>query len=581
MCSSDLAPPRRRKAWLWFGVAGALLLAATTLAIGWMKRDAGSAPWSGVLLEGPQMALDPRLSPDGNLLAFRAFEEAQTQVAVMKPESGNWSILTHRRDRGTVEQVSWSPDSSLVYYDRFTDVPHGVYSVPMLGGEEHLVLEDASAPEALPDGSLLVTRLVSADRGQVYCFWPDTGRLLPFPLKRPLHSAPACARAAPGGKEAFTYAAPLDAAREEPLGMYAIDLASNTARRLSFSKQDSAAPRAWAVAHDGKSLILALPSGSITRVVSVPIRGQSVGKTLFTVTSSIWYLEAGREESLFVNPVERSREVDRLSPGSTLPERIATFSVGGDVDEVLVLPDGRAVTATVGSGHPRLMVAEKGKDPVPLANTQEPTSPPMTLAGSHQMAFIIGPAPRATIAVADIVTGRINRRIAPGKGAIAGLSASANGENLYFCAGGKVWAVPSAGGEPHAVTTGDYAAVDRSGGLIVVRGAASRLRLFQVPLDGGPEREIPLDRSVPIYATHAGFFSSESIDAKGRLLLSLSPLDSWFNTLGILDTNNGSIVRVPTDTLSDHHCGVWTADGGVLYTEVRMRATLWKFAAVK
>jgi hypothetical protein len=313
-------------------------------------------------------------------------------------------------------------------------------------------------------------------------------------------------------------------------------------------------------------------------VVSIPTSGQSAGKTLFTVTSPVWYLEPGRDQSLFVNPVERPMELVRLSPGSTRPERIATFSVGGGSGELLLLPDGRAVAASVASGHARLVAVERGKDPVPLVNSQEPTEPPMTLAGPHQIAFIIGPAPHTTIAIADITTGRISRRIAPAKGDIVGLSASANGEMLYFCAGGSVWAVPSSGGEPRAVATGDYAVVDRSGDrLIVVRGASSHIRMFHVPIDGGPEREIPLDRSFPVYGAHAGTFSSESIDAKGRLLVSLSPFDSWFNALGILDTNAGRIVRVPIDILSDHQSGVWTPDGGVLFTEVSMRATIWKF----
>jgi hypothetical protein len=97
-----------------------------------------------------------------------------------------------------------SPDGSLIYYDRATDVPLGVYSVPVLGGEEHLVLENATSPEALPDGSLLVSRVNARREGQVYRFWPETGRLKEFPLERPRYAAAACSRIAPGGKEAIT-----------------------------------------------------------------------------------------------------------------------------------------------------------------------------------------------------------------------------------------------------------------------------------------------------------------------------------------------------------------------------------------
>ena len=571
------ASPPLGRVWLRRALAAVVLVVATAAVTLWLERDVGLPRWSGVLLGGPEMALNPRLSPDGNLLAFKAFDNGLTQVAVMKPESGNWSVLTHHRDRGAVDQVSWSPDGSLIYYDRTTDVPHGVYSVPVLGGEEHLVVEDANLPEALPDGSLLITRLNSGGRPLLYRFWQETGRLKEFPLERPLHSAPACARVVPGGSEAITYGTPVGGGEQGP-GLYAIDLASNAIRRLSLSKQQTAALRAWTVSRDGKSLVIALPAGSITQLLLIPINGQSTGRALFTVTSPVWYLEAGRDQSLFVNPMERSRELVRLTPASGLTERIAAFPVVGGADEVLLLPDGRAVAHTSASGHDRLMAAEKGKDPIPLVNTQEETSGPMTLAGPREIAFVIGPAPHSTIAMADTATGRVTRRIAPGKGVIRALSASANGEMLYFCAAGSVWAVPSSGGEVRAVSTGEYAVVDLAGhSLIVVRGESSHIRMFHVPLDGTPEREIPLDHSLPLYGTHGGFFSSGSLDAKGRLLVALSPLDSWFNALGILDTDTGHIVRVPADSSSDHHSGVWTPDGRILFTQVPARATIWKF----
>ena len=44
---------------------------------------------------------------------------------------------------------------------------------------------------------------------------------------------------------------------------------------------------------------------------------------------------------------------------------------------------------------------------------------------------------------------------------IRSLSASANGEMLYFCAVGSVWAVQASGGETRAVTAGEYAVVLR------------------------------------------------------------------------------------------------------------------------
>jgi predicted Ser/Thr protein kinase len=185
---------QRRFFWPLAVLAGILAAIPATHAL-WRAPEAPL--WNGVRLGGPEMALDPRVSPDGHLLAFQAVDRELTQVALMKPESGNWSVLTHRRDRGLVIQVSWSPDGTRLYYDRTTDVPHGIYSVPVLGGEEHLVLPDANSPEALPDGSMLAARINRDREMQWFRFWPDSGRMLDLPLLVMFSDISQVARAAP------------------------------------------------------------------------------------------------------------------------------------------------------------------------------------------------------------------------------------------------------------------------------------------------------------------------------------------------------------------------------------------------
>ncbi len=58
----------------------------------------------------------------------------------------------------------------------------GVFSVPFLGGEERLVVENAGHPAALPDGSLLVARINEERRSQLTRVWPDTGRMQALPV---------------------------------------------------------------------------------------------------------------------------------------------------------------------------------------------------------------------------------------------------------------------------------------------------------------------------------------------------------------------------------------------------------------
>ena len=61
------------------------------------------------------------------------------------------------------EAVAWSRDGTKVYFDRFTDSPRGIFSIPVLGGDEQLVVEEAAGPQPMPDGSLVVARS-NADR---------------------------------------------------------------------------------------------------------------------------------------------------------------------------------------------------------------------------------------------------------------------------------------------------------------------------------------------------------------------------------------------------------------------------------
>jgi len=61
-----------------------------------------------------------------------------------------------------------------IYYDRQTDTEK-LYSEPVLGWEEHLELENAWSPEALPDSSLLLARLNGERQSQWFRFWPDSG----------------------------------------------------------------------------------------------------------------------------------------------------------------------------------------------------------------------------------------------------------------------------------------------------------------------------------------------------------------------------------------------------------------------
>ena len=278
---------------------------------------------------------------------------------------------------------------------------------------------------------------------------------------------------------------------------------------------------------------------------------------------------------MYVNMVDRPADLVRLSLHGDRGERVASFPQLSTPDVIALLPDGRTVVPANAGGRARLMAVETGKDAVPLIATAEETAAPLTSVGLREIAFVIGPSPRETIALAQIANGRITRRIAPGKGVINSLASSPDGQELYFAAGNSVWAISSSGGEARMICSGDSVTADPSGrGLVISRVETSRMRLYRVTLDGKSEQEVSVDDSVPLFPQ---VLSPNALRSDGRLLAPLAPRDSWFGPAGVVDTATGRITRIPSDNTSDYHSMAWLPDGQVVALKIGLRATIWKF----
>jgi len=565
-----------RPRWRWtLAAAGAVLL--MVLTIGVYRLVAPEPPpmnWTGALLGGPEIAFRPRSSPDGQLVAFFAVEDGYTQVGVMKPETGNWSMLTHSRQHGNVTNVTWRPDGSSIYYDRTEAEPEGIYSVPVLGGDERLVFPRAFRPEALPDGSLLAVRLNSAREWQLFHFWPATGRVQDLPVAGvdPQVSL-ADPRIFPDGKEALVDGAPLG--REaDGMRLLVVNLATGATRPLAPDVSRGTGSPDFAVSRDGKSALLTLELGEFTRVLTVSTHGRGQARTLFTTTHEVWGLDTAPDGSVYACVTDLpaalvSRPLDRDQE-----ETWARFPEVSDPDVLAVLPDGRVVLTVLYSGHPRLMVVEPGKEPVAMVATTEDTATPVTVAGPREIAFLIGPVPRTTIAFAEVETGRIMRRIAPGRGEIVSLAASPDGGTLYFAAGGVIWSIPSAGGQARMIRTGNQVVADSSGrALLVTVPESPNARLFRVPLDGSAQTEIRADTS---HAPGYSHLSPAGWNADGRLLVALHEM--WFSAPAVLDTRNGHVQPLPFDKTSDYYNMAWLPNGRMIALRIGMRSTLWRFA---
>ncbi len=118
------APAPRSRGW-W--IAALCAMAAGILLGGYLSRAWPPAPahavWNGTFLGGPTHSLGPRISPDGKTLAFQTMVNGLLQVAVMKPETGNWTVLTREREHGAVQEITWSVDGTRLYFSRMLGSP--------------------------------------------------------------------------------------------------------------------------------------------------------------------------------------------------------------------------------------------------------------------------------------------------------------------------------------------------------------------------------------------------------------------------------------------------------------------------
>ena len=571
-----LAPPPRRAARVLLPVAALALLALGALLGRFFWRTPAAPVWTGVMLGGPEVAAMPRPAPEGQMVAFVGNDpDGVMQVWVTK--LGSRIMLSRSRERGAVESCSWAPDGSRIYYDRWFDQPKGVFSVPALGGDEQLVLEDAVMPEGLPDGSLLLVKINAEHRYQVFRYWPDNGRLQPYPLE--VSNFYSALRASPNGREALVLGTAMTPGAAAGIHLFVVDLASGNLRQVPEESpgQFSDSPSGAAFSHDGQAALAVSRDGSTFRVTSIPLDGKAPSRVLLTLTRAIYSIDSGPDGSIYIDQNDRPKDLVRFAAAGGRVERIASVTNEMSDDNFAVLPDGRVVWIEPSAGRLRLTVVEPGKDPVPLVNTNEETGWPMVPvsppSGPGEVAFLLG-RQRATIALASLANGRITRQLPFDKGQVGALAASPDGKTLYCAAAGSIWAVPLTGEPPRKIRTGVGVTVDAATQSLVVQMLEPpNTRLIRVPLDGGPEHEI------------AGTFHlGNSIDPgsirDGKLV---APIGSpyWYAPPGIVDLATGQSARIPLDYTGDFHHMAWTADGRVMGVAAGWRATVWKFTAGK
>jgi hypothetical protein len=584
----DATPALRRR-----GIGGRILLwAAVSLLIGlaavagWSMRGRRSAParhWSADLLAGSTIAFAPRISPDGRTLAFEAIVDNETQVAVTNPDSGNWTVLTHDRSHGPVHEIAWSPDGSTLYFDRVLAKPVAIYSIPSLGGDARLVLQDAAGPEPLPNGSLLVWRVDDDRRERLYHFWPDSGRIEPLGGWIAPTLPVALARVFPDGREAVFYGWDANTPASATPSLFVIDLSNGQTRRFApqLPIRLTSEGLAMAPTTDNRSLLVDLPSRSLHQIVSIPRSGSGPVEPLMTLTAAPWIMDAAPDGSIYVDQVDRPFEILRFPISGDTPDVLASspahLSTG--VSAPVEFSDGRVLIPATVSGRSHLLIGRSGGSFFPLSKSEENGQLPAILLPGDQVAFVAGTGADQTIAIASAANGQIVRRLRGCKGTyVTSLAASRDGRTLYYSAEGTIWTIPAADGTPRKIVSGDGVAVDPDGrGLIVNAFEKSGQRLFRAPLSGGSPQPIPIQDGVSLVPLP---LSAHSLRSDGKLLVGLTLPDSWFFTEAVLDVPTGRVERIPLTFTGDVLSAAWAADGRILALAEPMQAHIWRYRPV-
>ena len=215
--------------------------------------------------------------------------------------------------------------------------------------------------------------------------------------------------------------------------------------------------------------------------------------------------------------------------------------------------DGRFLLDTEFSGRGRVLIAKPGEDYVPLLGTNDETSSPATALGDNEVAFVLGSGSGATVVIVSTAAGRVIRWLQGTKGRhITALAASPDSKTIYFGADGWIWAIPTVDGLPRKIAAGENVGVDPNGrDLVLTKNVITNPSLTRVLLDGTKTQDAHLDKNQSMAPVPTG---AHAINRQGKMLNTVSPSDSWFYRVAVLDLGTGQInpikVTYPGDTLS-------------------------------
>jgi len=569
--------PPRNSPWPLAAALALALLAILTAAVLWVRsRSAQPASWSGTVLGGSIIASHPRISPDGQLLAFRAIIDGQSQVAVMKPDSSSWTVLTHDRANGAVARVAWARDGSKIYFDREWG-PGRIYSIGALGGEPRLVLENALLPEPLPDGSLVAQRPSPEGPEQLIRFWPDSGRTQVLPATVRFGDSPNV-RAFPDGREIAVFGLPASAAG--PPQLFTLNLQSLEIRNLASKLAPAETLREpLAVSQDGRSVLIQRRHDDTVDTIAVPRSGSAAFQTLISLPGIAAPIsqDVAPDGSIYMDHSEVERSILNLSPFGTVQAEIPVPQLGEGSGQgaVIALAGGAVVFNVRRHGRSELFLGRNGAEPQLLLNTPESASLPGALLGAGNLAFIIGAGDQPHIAIASLHDGRVIRRFPTDARLVTAITAPADGQTFYYASNGIIWAQPVTGGDPRRIGEGYDIAIEPSAKfLYLMRTGADGYELFRMPAAGGEASRVLLP---PGFNLTPQPLSPSAVDRQGRVILRVDVLDVFFYQIALFDPARNAMKLIPVPPRVVVARAGWTPDGNIIALVSRWSSSLWRY----
>jgi predicted Ser/Thr protein kinase len=569
------AAPRAGWRWPWAAaVATAIAAGALLGACLQSLRHTATPSWAGVRLGGPVVALAPRVSPDGQMLALLTLVNRQTQVAIMKPDGGSWNVLTHDTTNGSATNVSWARDGSRLFFDRFWERPAGVYSIPPLGGEPTLLLEDGWAPQPLPDGSLVVLKRTPRGHDEAFRFWPDTGRSEPLPAYLERSDGGPPLRAFADGKEVIFIGATEEAGIESGTQPYILDLATRKSRRLDpqapIDKLDFQLGIPLAPTPDGHGVLMLGRKQNSFELIRVERNGKPGHTRVLSFANGLppFYADVTPDGSIYVDSAEMSPSISRFTVGGRL---IAESAAPPPSDNrVLLLNDGRVLLTAPLGGNLRLLCGMPGTDFRPFLQGDAVEAAYASPVSADEVALLLGPPGKRRIGFASVRNGVLRRELPVPGGNATMVAVSSSLKTIYYVAQGTVYSMPDAGGPPARLTEGEDLAIDPAGRLLVIHSSQGMVRL-QLP--SAAAEPIVLPAGMRLASVN---LSPSAIDRKGRILLGVVTPQDFDYKPAIVDGRTVTVIAA--DRPGDNLVPGWTPEGDVIAVHDLLRSELWRFS---